>query len=210
MTKSIKCKQVCSVKECNKTMRARGWCSTHYKRWQTHGDPLYNYIPVKKRGVLLCKVSDCDRFYYTKGYCQKHYQAYHKYGDPLEGAYHHSTSLADYLSTRYEISASGCWLWTKCINRGGYGMATARTGREDTVLAHRLAYQAWVGPISKALVVHHKCHTPICINPDHLQAITQRENTAEMIDRQSMLKEICELKKRIQELEQEVRALWLK
>ena len=193
--------QPCSVKGCSKGIRTRGWCPTHYARRQSHGDPLYEYVPVKKRGVLPCGVSGCDRFYYSKGYCQKHYQICRKYGDPLGGTYCHSTSLANYLSTRYEVSASGCWLWTNHVNRGGYGMATARTGRENTVVAHRLAYEAWVGPISEALIIHHKCHTRKCINPDHLQAITSKENTAEMIERQAYLKEICELKKRIRDLE---------
>lgn len=32
--------KVCSVERCKNTVKARGWCSTHYARWQRHGDPL--------------------------------------------------------------------------------------------------------------------------------------------------------------------------
>lgn len=30
----------CQIDGCTSPKRARGWCSKHYKRWQTHGDPL--------------------------------------------------------------------------------------------------------------------------------------------------------------------------
>ncbi len=32
-------KQLCTVEGCQKPRRARGWCHTHNKRWQVHGDP---------------------------------------------------------------------------------------------------------------------------------------------------------------------------
>lgn len=30
----------CSIPDCTKVVRARGWCSAHYTRWQRHGDPI--------------------------------------------------------------------------------------------------------------------------------------------------------------------------
>ena len=33
--------QVCSVEGCKTAARTRGWCSTHYARWRTHGDPTF-------------------------------------------------------------------------------------------------------------------------------------------------------------------------
>jgi hypothetical protein len=33
----------CSIEGCDKTHEARGWCGMHYRRWETHGDPLWRY-----------------------------------------------------------------------------------------------------------------------------------------------------------------------
>lgn len=41
----------CSIDECERPAFARGWCSTHYSRWQRHGDPLYD----KPRGRPLAE-----------------------------------------------------------------------------------------------------------------------------------------------------------
>jgi len=33
-------KTLCSIPDCGKHSRYRGWCGKHYQRWQKHGDPL--------------------------------------------------------------------------------------------------------------------------------------------------------------------------
>lgn len=74
----------------------------------------------------------------------------------------------------------GCWLWTAYRNRDGYG----RFGfNGKSRAAHRLMYQ-WVrGDIPRGLVVRHSCDTPSCVNPDHLEVGTQRENIHDMMVR---------------------------
>lgn len=32
--------RICSIQNCGKPHAARGWCSVHYNRWRTNGDPL--------------------------------------------------------------------------------------------------------------------------------------------------------------------------
>jgi uncharacterized UBP type Zn finger protein len=44
------------------------------------------------------------------------------------------------------------------------------------VYAHRVSYEAANGPIPEGLVIDHLCRVAACINPDHLEAVTQREN----------------------------------
>lgn len=34
-------KSLCSIPECGKPADKRGWCGTHYRRWQRHGDPMF-------------------------------------------------------------------------------------------------------------------------------------------------------------------------
>lgn len=54
-----------------------------------------------------------------------------------------------------------CWLFTGYRNPKGYGM----TGDGA---AHRVVYEALVGPIPEGHDVHHTCGQPSCVNPAHL------------------------------------------
>ncbi len=75
-----------------------------------------------------------------------------------------------------KVSRTGnCWLWLAATNKGGYGCFRDGGGRR-MVLAHRWAYEALVGPISVGLQLDHLCRTPSCVNPAHLEPVTQREN----------------------------------
>jgi len=68
---------------------------------------------------------------------------------------------------------SGCWLWTACVSDNGYGKTTHR-GRQQ--YAHRASYMEHVGEIPDGLVLDHLCRTRCCVNPAHLEAVTQRVN----------------------------------
>lgn len=80
----------------------------------------------------------------------------------------------------WQVTDSGCWEWSAARTAAGYGeLRYERT----TVRAHRLAYEAWVGTIPDGQVVRHKCDNPPCINPDHLETGTQRDNMRDMSER---------------------------
>ena len=40
--------RLCSIDGCTRVHCARGWCSTHYKRWSTHGDPMREVPPGRQ------------------------------------------------------------------------------------------------------------------------------------------------------------------
>jgi hypothetical protein len=72
------------------------------------------------------------------------------------------------------IDASGdCWMWLGPTERGGYGMVTFK-GRG--AIAHRVTYELLVGPIPEGLYLDHLCRVRACVNPAHLEPVTQAEN----------------------------------
>lgn len=68
---------------------------------------------------------------------------------------------------------SGCWLWLGATMRNGYGELRV-DGRNRP--AHRVAYEALVAPVSARLSMDHLCRVRCCVNPQHLEPVTQREN----------------------------------
>jgi len=68
---------------------------------------------------------------------------------------------------------TGCWLWSGADSGKGYGKFW---DGERLTLAHRYAYERHVGPIPDGLQIDHLCRVRCCVNPDHLEAVTQQEN----------------------------------
>lgn len=67
-----------------------------------------------------------------------------------------------------------CWIWTGPPNvKSGYGYTNVDRQR---TLAHRFAYELLVGPIPDGLHIDHLCRVRLCVNPAHLEAVTQAEN----------------------------------
>lgn len=67
-----------------------------------------------------------------------------------------------------------CWVWCARLNRNGYGRLSVG-GRE--LMAHRLSYEAHVGPIPDGLLLDHLCRVRQCVNPAHLEPVTHQVNT---------------------------------
>lgn len=68
-----------------------------------------------------------------------------------------------------------CWLWTASLDSFGYGLFKVD---RKTQKAHRWSYAYHVGPIPDGLTIDHLCRVRNCVRPDHLEAVTQKENTA--------------------------------
>src|SRR5438552_3186211 len=70
--------------------------------------------------------------------------------------------------------SSGCWEWNGPRSNNGYGRMPYQ-GRARP--AHQLVYRLWRGPIPEGLELDHLCRNTWCVNPEHLEPVTHRENT---------------------------------
>ena len=68
---------------------------------------------------------------------------------------------------------TSCWVWPGSL-RHGYG----RVGLPDdtVVMAHRWVWERLRGPIPEGLVLDHLCRNRACVNPAHLEPVTDRVN----------------------------------
>ena len=85
-------------------------------------------------------------------------------------------SVAERFWTQVEFTDT-CWLWKAGVFSGGrhrYPCFTDETHK--SIGGHRWAYQFCIGPIPAGLQVDHLCRNTLCVNPDHLEAVTRTEN----------------------------------
>tara|TARA_R110002167_G_scaffold98639_1_gene259246 strand:- start:276 stop:725 length:450 start_codon:yes stop_codon:yes gene_type:complete len=66
-----------------------------------------------------------------------------------------------------------CWNWTAFCDTWGYGQF--RYGSR-VIQAHRYSYLNFVGDLIEGLVVDHLCSNRKCVNPSHLEQVTQKQN----------------------------------
>lgn len=84
----------------------------------------------------------------------------------------------DLLSKIWVDPNSGCHIWTGYTSFG-YGIIDvpgyrARGGRR-ILMVHRVMWEMANG-FTNAEHVHHICENPPCVNPEHLQPMTHKEN----------------------------------
>lgn len=74
--------------------------------------------------------------------------------------------------------SDNCWQW-KGSENNGYGRIFIKGKRH---LAHRLSYELHHRvQLTTKQVIRHKCHNPLCVNPQHLETGTQQQNVDDMI-----------------------------
>ena len=117
---------------------------------------------------LHCTIDECGLPHHGSGLCQIHYKRWKRHGS-FESRRLNGSLLERFLLQIRPTEAS-CWEWAGNINVQGYGRITS------VVSAHRFSYQYFVGCIPADLVIDHLCRNTKCVNPDHLETVTPREN----------------------------------
>jgi hypothetical protein len=71
-----------------------------------------------------------------------------------------------------------CWTWQASQMASGYSQFHVKltSGRWSSTVAHRIAYELAVGPIPGEMVLDHLCRNRACVNPAHLELVTDLVN----------------------------------
>lgn len=163
----MKATRLCTFPECDRPLNAAGLCSGH-RMQRSKGQDLR---PLKARRTA-CAIDECDRQHSARGYCAMHYRRLLNNGHPES-----LLRIAD-ARERFETfieKTETCWLWTGSLTWDGYGIFRENNRRTG---AHRFAYEYFIGPIPDRLQIDHLCRVKNCVNPDHLEPVTNAENTA--------------------------------
>lgn len=155
--------KVCSVEDCYTAPLAMELCSKHYQRWKKYGDPLY------VRPKRTCSVPDCNSPYLARDWCNMHYTRWKLYKD----VNHEVTTEDRFWAKVDKDNLSGCWLWTANTNGKGYPRFKCSDAGD---YAHRYSYILANGSIPEGREIDHTCHVRNCVNPSHLQSVTQKQN----------------------------------
>lgn len=142
--------------------------------------------------AITCSIDGCENTnILAKGWCNAHYKRWWRHGDPLAEIHRRCpgenpthTERLEYIGWTERVVDPAldqpCWEWKGLFDRAGYG----RLWDGNRVqAAHRLAYIAWVRPITSKELLLHACDNPPCINPDHLSVGTDRTNAADMVSK---------------------------
>lgn len=74
----------------------------------------------------------------------------------------------------WTVTERGCWEYNGPRFPKGYGQVKALGSNPK--LAHRIVFEDAYGKIADGLLIRHDCDNPPCINPQHLQAGTHKDN----------------------------------
>jgi hypothetical protein len=124
-------------------------------------------------------VDGCERKHEAHGLCSRHYQRLKKTGSLEQPLATGSDEERFWIKVDRSRGPDTCWLWLAGISGNtGYGNIWW-LGRTQS--AHRVAYTLVKGSIPPELTIDHLCRVRHCVNPDHMEIVTQAENNRRIL-----------------------------
>lgn len=139
-------------------------------------------------GMQTCTVEDCDKPADKRGWCNAHYLRWWFHGDPTVIKNNRGKTPLERFVEKIQYREDGCWQWTGTITRKGYGLFH----HHKMVAAHRWAFIHFRGSIPDQLQIDHLCRNRACVNPSHLDVVTNRENVVRGNEARGGLRSHCD------------------
>lgn len=82
------------------------------------------------------------------------------------------------LANIIKHDSNGCWLWRGQISNSGYGKLMIKNESNQIKMegAQEVSYKAFIEPIPKNSFVRHTCPNRLCVNPEHLEIFTPKQD----------------------------------
>jgi hypothetical protein len=140
--------------------------------------------------IKKCSFPGCQRKHSSKGLCVGHWFQNKKYGFLRPITTGETLEERFWRQVKKPENKDGCWLWIGTGRGKGYGSFYYKRN----YMAHRISYELHKGKIGKGMQLDHLCRNKACVNPDHLEIVTNIENMRRMKFYYNILNEIDRLR----------------
>jgi|688.fasta_scaffold719347_2 hypothetical protein len=132
-------------------------------------------------GNKLCSFEGCQKKHCAKGLCNSHWAQKKRHGELTPIVTHESLHDRFLRQTKIPENKNECWIFEgngegsgKSAKQGcGYGQIWFNNKKQ---MAHRYSYEYYKEKIPAGIQIDHMCRVKKCVNPAHLQLVTQDEN----------------------------------
>lgn len=175
--------RLCSVPDCGKRHKARGYCLAHHHRFMRYGDPLGG-SGYRQRNPPTCSVPGCARKPIARGWCGMHYDRWRHNGDPQKTVITPHGDRMRWIEAHVGFTGDECLPWPFPSTVGDTDRPACVPFRERHMTACRvMCILAHGEPPTDSHESAHSCGKGDegCINPKHLSWKTPAENMADKV-----------------------------